>query len=56
MTISRDIGHAPRTHALAAELNGLNGPCIGCQDCRGMCQALIEALMLPDLILGTRRL
>jgi formate hydrogenlyase subunit 6/NADH:ubiquinone oxidoreductase subunit I len=55
MTISRTIGQAPRTQALANELNGMNGPCIGCVGCQGVCQALIEVMVLPDLIISERR-
>ncbi|WP_299620890.1 hypothetical protein [uncultured Tateyamaria sp.] len=50
MTISRNIGHAPRTRALAEELNALNGPCIGCTGCEGVCQALLDALVVPDVV------
>jgi len=28
------------------------GPCIGCNDCTGLCSALIDALTLPDIILN----
>lgn len=54
MGISREIGQAPRVCALAAELNTLNIPCIGCKDCDGLCHALIEALVVPGIILKRR--
>jgi ferredoxin len=39
---------------LARQLNELYGPCIECEECYGLCPALIEALMLPDAILNRR--
>lgn len=51
MDIIRTRIDTPRTAALAADLADLQGPCVGCSDCRGLCMALIEALVLPDLIL-----
>ena len=54
MGISREIGQAPRVCALAAELNTLNILCIGCKDCDGLCHALIEALVVPGIILKRR--
>ncbi len=52
MIRTRQIGHAPRTARLARELARLQTPCIGCSECRGLCHALIEALVLPEVILG----
>jgi len=52
MFISRHIAEAPRTVALSTEIAKLNGPCIGCTDCDGLCKELIEALVVPDLILS----
>lgn len=52
MFISRHIAEAPRTAALSTEIAKLNGPCIGCTDCDGLCKELIEALVVPDLILS----
>ncbi len=28
--------------------------CVGCSDCKGLCQALAELIMIPDLILHQR--
>lgn len=54
MTTTRKPGHAPRTQALATELNALNVPCIGCPGCEGLCQALIDAVVVPATILKGR--
>lgn len=55
MQAERTIGHAPRTQALARDLENLQGPCVGCPGCQGICQALFDAIMVPDLILRDRR-
>ncbi|MDU9006106.1 hypothetical protein [Sedimentitalea todarodis] len=52
MFISRHIAEAPRTTALTTEIAKLNGPCIGCSECDGLCKELIEALVVPDVILS----
>lgn len=51
MTMKQVAGYAPRVTELARELGQL-GCCIGCDGCRGMCPALVEALALPDAILA----
>jgi hypothetical protein len=51
MQIQRQIGHAPRSRALAEALGALNGGCVGCKSCTGLCASLIEALHLPDIVL-----
>lgn len=55
MSIDRLAGFAPRTRALASDLAVLQGPCVGCTDCEGLCRELIEALVLPDVVLGKGR-
>lgn len=52
MFISRHIAEAPRTTDLATEIAKLNGPCIGCTECDGLCKELIDALVVPDVILS----
>jgi len=52
MTIQRSKPPSNRTDELARRLNDLYGPCIACAECHGMCPALIEALILPDVILN----
>lgn len=51
MQVKREYGFAPRTRALAGEVAALSGGCVGCKDCNGLCEALLEALTLPDMIL-----
>lgn len=53
--IIRDRGETEKTEALAAQITTLNAPCVGCSDCRGICQALLEAMTVPDIILGSTR-
>ena len=55
MTITRSQGDTTRSTALAAEIAGLGAPCVGCSNCRGLCKALIEAIVIPDLVLGGAR-
>ncbi len=55
MEINRSQAPTPRVQALSVEISGLNGPCVGCSDCVGLCPALIEALVLPDVILTRKR-
>ena len=52
MKIDRKAGWAPRTATVAREMGELQGPCVGCRDCRGLCPALIEAMTLPEIVLG----
>jgi hypothetical protein len=54
MNISRLVASAPRTVALSSELSKLNGPCVGCTDCNGLCRELIETLVVPDVILSKK--
>ncbi|UWQ37338.1 hypothetical protein PNH50_17105 [Leisingera aquaemixtae] len=55
MPISRSKSDAPRVKALSAKVSGLQGPCLGCTNCVGLCEALIDALVLPDLVLSRKR-
>lgn len=52
MTIQRSKPPSRRTEELSRRLGELYGPCIACAECHGMCPSLIEALMLPDMILN----
>ena len=36
---------------LAREVGAMRVPCVGCSGCRGLCEALIEVMVLPDVIL-----
>jgi len=51
MKIERKAGAAPRVAQLAREISRLDGPCMGCEGCRGLCVAIIEAMTLPDVVL-----
>ena len=55
MKIDRAAAFAPRTQALAEGISQLQGPCVGCVGCNGLCNALIEAILLPELILSKGR-
>ena len=55
MNILRSKPDSSHTAELSAQLNGLNGPCVGCTNCNGLCADLIDVLMLPDVILSRKR-
>jgi len=55
MNISRSKAETPRLNELSVELSQLHGPCVGCSDCVGLCVALIDALVVPDVILSKKR-
>ncbi|WP_371037908.1 MULTISPECIES: hypothetical protein [unclassified Rhodosalinus] len=55
MEIERKAGAAPRTAALSKTLSAVQGPCVGCHNCRGLCAAMIEAMTVPDIVLGQRQ-
>ena len=52
MQSERMIGHAPRTLEMGQQLTTIQGPCIGCKGCQGLCATLIEAMTVPDAILN----
>ena len=52
MKISRNKVETPNLNSLSDQIVGLQGPCVGCTNCTGMCQALIDALTVPDVILN----
>lgn len=52
----RTMGQAPRTEALSRDVATLPGPCIGCVGCQGVCEALFEVMVLPDVILRDRHI
>ena len=53
MKIARQAGHAPKTAALSHDVQAL-AHCVGCAECNGLCTELVEALILPDIILKPR--
>lgn len=55
MKIERKIAESPRARAIAERVSGLPGPCVGCRECRGLCEALLDALVLPEIILHPKK-
>jgi len=51
MRIDRNIGHAPKTESIGQKLIEASGRCVDCPECQGLCQELIDVLVLPDLVL-----
>lgn len=45
------IAHAPRVRALAKDMSCMTTTCIGCTDCGGICQAMVDVVMVPRLVL-----
>ena len=54
MIIERTKAATPHMTALAHELSRLHSQCVGCPDCRGFCMVLIDALVVPGVILRER--
>ena len=52
MKTERLAAYAPRTRAVAEQVLDVQGPCLGCPGCKGLCIALVEAMTLPDAILS----
>ena len=55
MQIDRSKPDTPRLHALSGQISTLQGPCVVCPDCVGLCKELIDTLVVPDLILTRKR-
>ncbi|SDC77353.1 hypothetical protein [Ruegeria marina] len=51
MQIDRSKSETRRLEALAGQIYALQGPCVGCSDCVGLCKALIDTLVVPDIVL-----
>lgn len=54
MNINRSKPATPHIGALELELSSLHGPCVGCTDCDGLCEALIDALVVPGVVLSKK--
>ena len=54
MEIRREIAYAPKSRRLTRDLAEIQGPCIGCDDCTGLCRDLMELFVLPDAIRSRR--
>ncbi len=50
MDVERKIGHAPKTSEVGRAAVTLHGPCVGCENCRGMCWEFLELLTLPKAV------
>ena len=50
MEVERKIGHAPKTSEVGRNAVALNGPCVGCENCRGLCWEFLELLTLPEAV------
>lgn len=55
MDIQRSKPDQTHTTALSAALNDLNNPCVGCDNCNGLCADLIDVLVIPGVILSRKR-
>ncbi|QEW18082.1 hypothetical protein LA6_000239 [Marinibacterium anthonyi] len=55
MNIDRTRPPTARLKELSRKLDEIYGPCLACEDCTGICAALIDALMLPDVIVRPAR-
>lgn len=51
MQIDRTAGKSPRTQEIIVQVSGLRANCVGCADCKGLCHELIEAMLVPELVL-----
>lgn len=51
MTITRSPAVTERSEELVQRIAGMGAPCVGCTDCRGLCHELIEAIVVPEIIL-----
>ncbi len=55
MQINRTKAETPKLDSLAGQVSALQGPCVGCSNCVGLCEALIDTLILPEVILSKKR-
>lgn len=55
MNIERNFPSSTQSKALLSKLNQIHGPCIACSTCDGLCQALIDTLMVPDIVARDKR-
>lgn len=55
MIIDRSRPPTARLKELSCKLDEIYGPCLACEECTGICASLIDALMLPDMIVRSDR-
>lgn len=54
MQVTQSAAANAHTGTLALKLMATGSRCIGCADCTGLCRELVEAMMLPDMLLAHR--
>ena len=52
MNITRSPAVTERSEALGRRIAGMGTRCVGCTDCRGLCHELIEAIVVPEIVLN----
>lgn len=52
MEIARQPAPRHMSDELSRQIASIFGPCIDCADCSGACMDLVDALMVPDAVLG----
>ncbi|WP_137701505.1 hypothetical protein [Marimonas lutisalis] len=55
MNITRSRGETRHSKAIADRVARLGVPCVGCTNCRGLCKELIEAMIVPEVVLKSKR-
>ena len=55
MTALRPTPRSAHLAELGQAMGELRGPCIACEGCAGLCAALIDVLLVPDLVLAGKR-
>lgn len=54
MNISRLATPVPDSTPYTLLFSKLHGSCVGCSDCNGVCKELLDALVVPDVILSRK--
>lgn len=52
MEVHRTKTDSPVLKALGTKLPDITAQCFGCSDCDGLCHEVLEAMILPDMILA----
>lgn len=55
MKIEREVGRDQNSALIAQQIEAISGPCIGCKDCQGLCVELIDAVLVPGLVIRKNR-
>jgi formate hydrogenlyase subunit 6/NADH:ubiquinone oxidoreductase subunit I len=51
MQIDREIGASARLGDFGHSVTRLQGQCIGCDSCRGICSTLLDMVSVPGIVL-----